>query len=487
MKVNTEKKFLNPNKDFFSWDYRVHNIDFMSDFDDDSATRFITQVRAFSKEIANYPEELDKNTDIYLYINSRGGVVTSLLAMIDAMNLVPSDFVTVCIGQCASCGAVLLSAGKKGKRYITENSRVLIHQVSAGMWGKNSEIQADAKEVDRLNKLLIGMLAKNCGKTVEELEQLTLGGDLVLDAQQAVEFGIVDAVLTQDVINRLNNAGNPEIIVPEGAEGEGKPQEEEQPMEYKNDENYANSFLNLEIKSVKDEGGFFYIKGYASTPDVDRVADIVKPDCLLKSVQRMGMPAFIHQHDLSGIPLGVCEKVYMEGTNTAVELKMPKDDMGKTIKNRVDIGAYKGLSIGFVAKDYEFTPEGYRVINDLDWYEVSLVTVPANPNAEILEVKNRQKTQKNKTCDIIGNIKTIRDVENLLCELGVSKKEAGYIIKVVKSSQGEPVNKEDEGEGGEPTTTPQPQTEDKPETQEDTQAIDFLQGVLNGIKEVNRK
>lgn len=469
MKVKTEKKFLNPKKDYFSWDYRVHNIDFMSDFDDESAGRFLSQIRAFSKEMANYPDEFDENTDINLYINSRGGIVTSLLAMIDAMSLVPNDFATICIGQCASCGAVLLSAGTKGKRYITENARVLIHQVSSGMWGKNSEIQADAKEADRLNKLLIGMLAKNCGKSVEEIEQLTLGGDLVLDAEQAVEFGIVDAVLTKDVIDRLNGIKSAEIMVPDGdnADGEG-----EQPMEYKNNKDFQNSFLNLEIKSVKDEDNFYYIKGYASTPDVDRVADIVNPDCLIKSVDRMGMPAFIHQHDLSGIPMGVCEKVYMEGNKTAVELKMPKDDLGKTIKARIDIGAYKGLSIGYIAKDYEYTAEGYRLINDLDWYEVSLVTIPANPKAEILEVKNKlQKNTKNKTYDIIGSINTIRDVENLLCELGVSKKEAGYIIKVVKSSQGEPA-KEDEGMG-EPDA---PQ-----ETEENIQAIDFLTGVLNTL------
>jgi ATP-dependent Clp protease protease subunit len=440
MEVNTEKKFMCPKKDFFTWDYQKRNIDFMSDFDDDTASRFLTQIRAFSKEF-----EGEENTDIYLYINSRGGIVTSLLAMLDGMSLIPNDFVTICIGQCASCGAVLLSAGKKGKRYITEHSRVLIHQVSGGMWGKNSEIQADAKEIDRLNKMLIGILAKNCGKTVEELEQLTLGGDLVLDAKQAVEFGIVDAILTQDVINRLNGINNPEIIV---SDDDGKDGEDGKckPMEYKNNKDYLNSFMNLEIKSVKDDGGYFYIKGYASTPDLDRVADIVKPDCLIKSVKRMGVPAFIHQHDLSGIPLGVCEKVYMEGDKTAVELKMPKDDLGKTVKNRVDIGAYKGLSIGFVARDYDFTPEGYRVINDLDWYEVSLVTVPANPNAEIVEVKNRNKKQNNSSYDIINTIKNIRDVENLLCELGISKKEAGYIIKVIKSSQGEPVGDEGEGE-----------------------------------------
>lgn len=467
--IATEKKFLCPKKNYFTWDYQKRNIDFMSDFDDDTAGRFLTQIRALSKEF-----EPDENNDIFLYINSRGGIVTSLLAMLDGMNLVPNDFVTVCIGQCASCGAVLLSAGKKGKRYITENSRVLIHQVSGGMWGKNSEIQADAKEIDRLNKLLIGILAKNCGKTVEELEQLTLGGDLVLDAKQAVEFGIVDAILTQEVISRLNGIENDGILITgedeDGENGKCKP------MEYKNNKDFHNSFLDLEIKSVKDEGTFYYITGYASTPDLDRVADIVKPEGLLKSVKRMGVPAFVHQHDISGMPLGVCESVYMDGNKTAVKLKMPKDDFSKPIKNRIDIGAYKGLSIGYVARDYDFTPEGYRVINDLDWYEVSLVTIPANPNAEIVEVKNINKKQNNLSCDIINTIKNIRDVENLLCKLGVSKKEAGYIIKVVKSSQGEPVS-EVAGKG-----EPNPKSTNDNEEKEIAEALSKILSTLQENK-----
>lgn len=472
MNVNTEKKFLCPKKNYFTWDYQKRNIDFMSDFDDDTAGRFLTQIRALSKEF-----EDDENNDIFLYINSRGGIVTSLLAMLDGMNLVPNDFVTICIGQCASCGAVLLSAGKKGKRYITEHSRVLIHQVSGGMWGKNSEIQADAKEIDRLNKMLIGILAKNCGKTVEELEQLTLGGDLVLDAKQAVEFGIVDAILTQEVINRLNGIENDGILITGEDEGEGEDDKcKPKKMEYKNNKNYQNSFLNLEIKSVKDEGAFYYITGYASTPDLDRVADIVRPDGLLKSVKRMGVPAFVHQHDIAGIPLGVCESVYMDGDKTAVKLKMPKDEFSKPIKNRIDIGAYKGLSIGYVARDYDFTPEGYRVINDLDWYEVSLVTVPANPNAEIVEVKNRNKKQNNSKYDIINTIKNIRDVENLLCELGASKKEAGYIIKVVKSSQGEPVS-EDEGKG-----EPNPKSTNDNEEKEIAEALSKILSTLQEYK-----
>ncbi len=461
-KQELETKFLCPKKDYFSWDYQKRNIDFMSDFDDETASRFLTQIRAFSKELAG-----EDNTDIYLYINSRGGIVTSLLAMLDGMNLVPNDFVTIGIGQCASCGAVLLSAGAKGKRYITENARVLIHQVSGGMWGKNSEIQADAKEIDRLNKLLIGILAKNCGKTVEELEKLTIGGDLILNAQEAVAFGIVDAILTQDVIKKASE-NEPEITITD---------EDSREMEYKNNKDYQNSFLNLEIKAVKDEGNFYYIKGYASTPDLDRVCDIVKPECLIKSVQRMGVPAFIHQHDLSGIPLGVCEKVYMEGDKTAVELKMPKDDLGKTVKNRVDIGAYKGLSIGFIARDYDYTSEGYRVIKDLDWYEVSLVTVPANPNAEIIEVKNRNKNQNISDYDIINSVKNIRDVENLLCSLGVSKREAGYIIKVVKSSQGEPNEDKDKGE-------PSP---DQQNDNEEMQTIEALSKILSTLKEYKIK
>lgn len=454
----TEKKFLCPKKDFFSWDYQKRNIDFMNDFDDDTAQRFITQIRAYSKEFS----EGEENTDIYLYINSRGGVVTSLLAMIDAMNLVPNDFVTVGIGQCASCGAVLLSCGTKGKRYVTENARVLIHQVSGGMWGKNSEIQADAKETDRVNKLLIGMLAKNCGKTVEELEQLTLGGDLILTAEQAVEFGIVDAILTKDVIDRLNKEDAPEIFVPESENTEaGAGTEVVETKNTKTDnKQYETTSLNLEFKGMKEDDEYYYIKGIASTPDIDRVDDIVNPDCLLKSVERIGLPAFVHQHNLFDMPLGVCERVYKEGNNTMVDLKMPKDADGKKIKDRIKMGAYGGLSIGYIAKDYEYDAKGYRIINDLDWYEVSLVTLPANPNAKILEVK-KQEIHKNLKCDIINNIKSIRDVENLLCELGISKKEAGYIIKVVKSGEGEPKPEGVEGGEGEPKPKETSQTDNE--------------------------
>ena len=448
--ANKDKKFLCPDKEFFSWNYRIRNIDFMNDFDDESARSFITQVRAFSKELA---DSKDPNKDIFVYINSRGGIVTSLLAMIDAMSLVPNDFVTVCIGQCASCGAVFLSSGTKGKRFITENARVLIHQVSSGMWGKNSEIQADAKEADRMNKLLLSMLAKNCGKTVEELEQLTLGGDLILDAKQAVEFGIVDAILTKDMIAKLANGES--IYIGDEEENNTPSPDEEQEQEgvhfnKKGKESFDTTSLNLEIKSFSEDNDNYYIKGLASTPDLDRVDDIVMPEALIDSVNRIGLPAFVHQHDLKSMPLGVCVSAELDANNgTEVFLKMPKDDYSDKIKSRVEIGAYKGLSIGFVSRDTERTKDGHRIIKSLDWYEVSLVTVPANPHAKILQVKG--KTQENIECDIMNDIKTVRDVESLLVSVGCTKKEAGYIISVIKNCskpQGDPSEEEqEEGKG----------------------------------------
>lgn len=446
----TEKKFLCPKDKYFSKAYAIRNIDFMEDFDDNTASMFIQRIRAFSKLIAE--DETITDTDINLYINSRGGIVTSLLAMIDAMKLVPNDFKTICIGQCASCGAVLLSCGTKGKRYITENARVLIHQVSSATWGKNSEVQADAKEQERINNLLFSILAENCGKTVEELEKLTLGGDLILNAEQAVEFGIVDAVLTQEVLERLNN-GEDVYLLGQDEEGKDavedkcKPKEgckPEQKNEKKSSEEYQTTSLNLEIKGIQEDNDFYYIKGLASTPDVDRVDDIVEPEALMESVNRIGLPAFIHQHNLRDMPLGVCVNVTRNGNRTLVDLKMPKDDYTAKVKARAEMGAYQGLSIGYVATDTERTPEGYRRIKALDWYEVSLVTVPANPNAKILQVKG--KVQENVECDIMQDIKTVRDVENLLVSVGCTKKEAGYIISLVKASQGDPSEQKDEGE-----------------------------------------
>lgn len=459
--IETEKKFIYSG-DHYSWNYYKRTFDFMADFEDETAKKFINFTRNMQGEFKN-----GENNDITLYINSRGGLVTSLLAMIDAMKLVSNDFVTVGIGQCASCGAVLLSAGTKGKRYITENARVLIHQVSGGAIGKTSEIVADVKEAERLNEVLMTMLAKNCGKTIEELKQLTLGGDLILNAEQAVEFGIVDAILTKDVAKKICDMQTDynAVNLNEEAKAVG-----ELSLQAKQHDDLVQSAMKLEIKAVNSDDKFIYINGLASTPDKDRVGDIVEQEALMDSIRRIGLPAFIHQHKLSDMPLGIVTEVNKAGKDTAVKLKMPKNEYTEQIKGLIEIGAYGGLSIGYVVKDYEFDADGYRIIKDLDWYEVSLVTVPANPNAKILEVKQNDLMHKKNNYDILNNIKNIRDVEKLLCDLGCSKSEAGYVIKVVKNSasseQGEPAS--ENGSKGEPS---------------DQEAVNYLQDILTTLND----
>jgi len=464
---NLETKFVS-DKGYFSWGYQVTNIDFMADVTDETAQDFLTKIRAFSTETQE---------DINLFINTRGGVCTALTAILDGMELVENDFCTIGIGQCASCGAVLLSAGTKGKRFITPNARVLIHQVRGGALGVNSEVQVGAQEMDRLNELMFGILAKNCGKTVEELKQLTLGADLVLTAQEAVDFGIVDGILTKELIKNMHLKDIDPVNNEEAVEFEAElePSNIIDP-EIKGSKDYSHSALKLEIKGVIEDEEFYYIEASASTPEVDRVGDIVLPEAFVKSVERIGNPAFIHQHNLKEMPLGVTDKVsqvIIKGqNNTLVSLRMPKDDYSEKIKVRAEMGAYGGLSIGYVARDWTFNGEGVRVISDLDWYEVSLVTVPVNPSAKIFQVKQQEMQEKTKSANV-KDVQDMRSAEKFLRAYGVSKTDAGIFLKAIKSTiTGEP--EVDESVLGEPAQT----------KQEDVEALVEL---LNVMKQTTRK
>jgi len=141
-------------------------------------------------------EAQDPDKDIYFYINSPGGVITSGLSMFDTMNYIKPDIVTICIGQAASMGAFLLSAGTKGKRYALPNARIMIHQPSGGAQGQSTDIQIQAQEIQRLKDTLNEIMAKNCGKTAQELERDT-ERDNFMSAQEAVEYGLIDQVLTK--------------------------------------------------------------------------------------------------------------------------------------------------------------------------------------------------------------------------------------------------------------------------------------------------
>ncbi len=139
-------------------------------------------------------EAEDPEKDITMYINSPGGVVTAGMAIYDTMNYIKPDVQTICIGQAASMGAFLLSAGAKGKRFSLENSRIMIHQPLGGTQGQAVDIEIHAKEILRLKKTLSEILAENCGKSVEEIYRDT-DRDNFMSAQEAVEYGIIDKVI----------------------------------------------------------------------------------------------------------------------------------------------------------------------------------------------------------------------------------------------------------------------------------------------------
>jgi ATP-dependent Clp protease protease subunit len=140
-------------------------------------------------------ESENPDKDIYLYINSPGGSVTAGLAIYDTMQFIKPDVSTLCVGQAASMGAFLLAAGEKGKRYTLPNSRVMIHQPMGGFQGQASDIEIHAKEILFLKQRLNEMLAKHTGQPLERIERDT-DRDNFLSAQAAVEYGLVDKVLT---------------------------------------------------------------------------------------------------------------------------------------------------------------------------------------------------------------------------------------------------------------------------------------------------
>ncbi len=138
----------------------------------------------------------DASKDIYFYINSPGGSVTAGLAMYDTMQHVRADVVTICLGQCASMGAFLLSSGQKGKRMALPHSRILIHQPLGGAQGQASDIEIQANEILRMKRLLNQVLADNCGQPIEKIEKDT-DRDNILTPQQAKEYGLIDQVVVK--------------------------------------------------------------------------------------------------------------------------------------------------------------------------------------------------------------------------------------------------------------------------------------------------
>ncbi len=141
-------------------------------------------------------ESENPDKDIHLYINSPGGSVTSGLSIYDTMQFVNCDVSTICVGQAASMGALLLAGGEKGKRFALPHSRIMVHQPSAGFQGQATDIGIHAQEVLELKRRLNEIMAKHTGQPVERVEQ-DLERDNFMSAGAAVEYGIIDTVLAQ--------------------------------------------------------------------------------------------------------------------------------------------------------------------------------------------------------------------------------------------------------------------------------------------------
>ena len=156
--------------------------------DDNVANAIVAQMLFLESE--------DPDKDIQIYVNSPGGSVTAGLAIYDTMQFVKNDIVTYCIGQAASMGALLLSAGTKGKRFALPSSRIMIHQPSGGAQGQATEIEITYKEIQRLKDMLTEIMAKHTGQPLKKLAK-DMDRDYFMSGTEALEYGLIDKVLSE--------------------------------------------------------------------------------------------------------------------------------------------------------------------------------------------------------------------------------------------------------------------------------------------------
>lgn len=176
--------------DIYSRLLRERIIFLVGEVNDQTANLVVAQLLFLEAE--------DPDKDISFYINSPGGSVTAGMSIYDTMNFIKCDVSTICIGQACSMGSFLLSAGTKGKRYALPNSRVMIHQPLGGFRGQASDIEIHAKNILFMKKQLNEMLARHCGRTIEEIERDT-DRDNFMTAQESMEYGLIDKVYTSRV------------------------------------------------------------------------------------------------------------------------------------------------------------------------------------------------------------------------------------------------------------------------------------------------
>lgn len=174
--------------DIYNRLYRERIIFLGKDVDDELANQIIA--------VMLYLDSEDPGKDIFLYINSPGGVVTSGMAIYDTMQHIKSDVVTICVGLAASMGSFLLTAGTKGKRLALPHSRIMIHQPSGGTRGQATDIEIEAREILRIRRQLNQIYADKTGQSLAKIEK-DMDRDFFLSAQEAMEYGLIDRVIEE--------------------------------------------------------------------------------------------------------------------------------------------------------------------------------------------------------------------------------------------------------------------------------------------------
>lgn len=174
--------------DIYNRLYRERIIFLGRDVDDEIANQIIA--------VMLYLDSEDPGKDIYLYINSPGGMVTSGMAIYDTMQHVKSNVVTICVGLAASMGSFLLAAGNKGKRLALPHSRIMIHQPSGGTRGQATDIEIEAREILRIRHQLNEIYSENTGQLLSKIEK-DMDRDFFMSAQEALEYGLIDKVIEE--------------------------------------------------------------------------------------------------------------------------------------------------------------------------------------------------------------------------------------------------------------------------------------------------
>ena len=375
----------------------------------------------YGEESEWYTEEERKDFVIKMYINSPGGYVTDLMAIIDTMNNVKMPVETYCIGQASSCAAVLLSNGSKGKRFIGKNSSVLLHQVSAAAFGHIKDVDIAVKQAKALNEQIISILAKNTKKSKTQIKE-DLDRDLYLNAKEALEYGIVDVIL-EDNTNELK-AMNKDLDKKAFLIGETI-EVKAQSCELEKKE------LSFEVKSVKEKDNEYVLEGYAAAfSNVDLVNDIIHPGAFARTLKTSNLMSnsndrvFLCSHNTEELPIG---KATLTEDNYGLKViaVLPKDDTfvsGRVIP-QLRVGSIQKMSMGYKAIEKYFKG-GTRNLTDIELYEVSIVPIAANGKANIESVKSALNN---------SNLESITDVSRFLKEKGLTKSEVDDVVYNLKT------------------------------------------------------